>query len=167
MRAVKNQEDEVPQGVDPMEVDTLYGPEDYDDLEPGCECVTLHENGFWGPCFYCQKQGHRVRTCPRKSVGLPRVYAPNDYQLGDECRGYQPNNRPTCDDYDRRWANPNREWRGPSRDEERVNQGSRGKTKDLPNRRKGNWGQRRRVNELGDPATMAVQRDGRSALFGR
>ncbi len=36
-QAVKNQEDEVPRGVDPMEVDALYGPDDqYNDLELGC-----------------------------------------------------------------------------------------------------------------------------------
>ena len=63
-RAVKNQEDNVPRGADPMEVDALYGPDDYDDLEPGCECVALHESGFWGPCYYCQKQGHQIRACP-------------------------------------------------------------------------------------------------------
>ena len=57
--AVKNQEDEAPRGVNPMEVDVLYGPGDYyDDLEPGCECVALHEGGFQGPCYFCQKQGH-------------------------------------------------------------------------------------------------------------
>ncbi len=64
-RAVKNQEDEAPRGVDPMEVDALYGPDDYyDDLEPGCECVALHEGGFQGPCFFCQKQGPSPSTGP-------------------------------------------------------------------------------------------------------
>ncbi len=41
-RAVKNQEDKAPRGVNPMEVDALHGPDDYyDDLEPGYECVAL------------------------------------------------------------------------------------------------------------------------------
>ena len=76
-QAVKNQEDEVPRGVDPMEVDALCGPDDYhDDLEPGCECMALHEGGFRGPCFFCQRQGHIQRACPRRSAGLPRVQAP-------------------------------------------------------------------------------------------
>ncbi len=46
-QAVKNQEDEAPRGVDPMEVDVLNGSNNYyDDLEPGCECVALQESGF-------------------------------------------------------------------------------------------------------------------------
>jgi len=42
--------------------------------EDECECMALQEHGFRGPCFYCQKQGHMVRTCPRKSAGLPKFY---------------------------------------------------------------------------------------------
>ncbi len=75
-RAVKNQEDEVPRGVDSMEVDALYGPDNYyDDLE----------RGFRGPCFFCQRQGHIQRMCPRRSAGLPRVQAPQPgYQRGHD-----------------------------------------------------------------------------------
>jgi len=38
-----------------------------------CECMAMHEQGFRGPCFYCQRKGHMVRNCPRKSAGLPKV----------------------------------------------------------------------------------------------
>jgi hypothetical protein len=55
-----------------MEVDHLRRErEDDDDSE--CECMAMHEQGFRGPCFYCQRKGHMVRNCPRKSAGLPKV----------------------------------------------------------------------------------------------
>ncbi len=72
-RAVKNQEDEAP-----MEVDVLYGPDDYyDDLEPGCECVALHERGFRGPCFFCQKQGTYRGRAPADRRAFPECRPPS------------------------------------------------------------------------------------------
>ena len=35
--------------------------------------MALHEGGFRGPCYYCYRQGHMARNCPRKSAGLPKV----------------------------------------------------------------------------------------------
>jgi len=48
-----------------------------------CECMALQEHGFRGSCFYCQKRGYMARTCPRKSVGLPKIYRPGE--MGGEC----------------------------------------------------------------------------------
>jgi hypothetical protein len=64
-----------------MEVDHLRRvdqdhPGEDDELD-GCECMALHDQGFRGPCFYCQKRGHMIRNCPRKSAGLARVKDPN------------------------------------------------------------------------------------------
>ncbi len=61
---------------DPMEIDTLgiYHDEEVDENEEDlCECMALHEGGFRGPCYYCYRQGHMARNCPRKSAGLPKV----------------------------------------------------------------------------------------------
>ena len=61
---------------DPMEIDALgiyYDEETDENEEDQCECMALHEGGFRGPCYYCYKQGHMARRCPRKSAGLPKV----------------------------------------------------------------------------------------------
>lgn len=62
---------------EPMEVDALRNLkkyEDEDEDEDGdCECLALHEQGFRGLCYYCQKRGHIARNCPRKSAGLSKV----------------------------------------------------------------------------------------------
>jgi len=55
-----------------MEVDHLRRERE-DDEDSECECMAMHEQGFRGPCFYCQRKGHMVRNCPRKSAGLPKV----------------------------------------------------------------------------------------------
>jgi hypothetical protein len=57
---------------EPMEIDHLRRAEEDGD-EDGCECNALQEQGFRGPCYYCQRRGHMIRSCPRKSAGLPRV----------------------------------------------------------------------------------------------
>jgi hypothetical protein len=65
---------------EPMEVDSLRQmedyPEEYEEVEEDTECegcAYLQERGFSGPCYYCQKKGHLIRNCPRKSAGLPRI----------------------------------------------------------------------------------------------
>jgi hypothetical protein len=59
-------------GPEPMEVDHLRRVEPDDDLGE-CECMAMHEQGFRGICYYCQKRGHLLRSCPRKSAGLPKI----------------------------------------------------------------------------------------------
>ena len=63
---------------EPMEVDHLMNwREDSDSVSADeCECMALHEQGVRGPCFYCRKKGHMMRSCPRKSAGLPKVAGP-------------------------------------------------------------------------------------------
>ncbi len=59
---------------EPMEVDMMAerNEEGDDDLD-GCECMAMYERGFRGPCYYCQREGHMARSCPRKSAGLPKI----------------------------------------------------------------------------------------------
>ena len=54
-----------------MEVDHLQRE---DELDDHCECAAIQERGIRGPCYHCQKQGHMLRNCPRKSAGLPKIY---------------------------------------------------------------------------------------------
>ncbi|MBM3938855.1 MAG: hypothetical protein FJ333_09430 [Sphingomonadales bacterium] len=64
---------------DMMEVDAMsqYDQGDEEEDEDGeCECMAMQEHGFRGTCYYCQKQGHLLRSCPRKSAGLPKVFRP-------------------------------------------------------------------------------------------
>ena len=62
---------------EPMEVDALQRYEYEDEGEEGeCECAALQENGLKGPCYYCYRQGHIARNCPRKSAGLPKTMNP-------------------------------------------------------------------------------------------
>ena len=64
---------------EPMEVDALtnrYADEDEEEGEEWCECAAMQEKGFRGPCYYCSRQGHMVRSCPRKAAGLPKVLNP-------------------------------------------------------------------------------------------
>ncbi len=93
-----------------MEVDALYGSDDYyDDLEPGCDCVALHEGGFRGLCYFCQKQGHVQRMCPHRSAGLPRVQAPQiGYSRGYDRGEYRPAARMGREDYDQARGGPER-----------------------------------------------------------
>ena len=60
-------------GGEPMEIDHLR-PEDGEGADEECQCMALQEQGFQGPCFFCQKRGHIVRNCPRKAAGLPKIY---------------------------------------------------------------------------------------------
>jgi hypothetical protein len=61
-------------GAEAMEVDHLKAEVGEEDDEIGeCECMALHEQGFRGPCYYCQRRGHMMRNCPRKSAGLPKI----------------------------------------------------------------------------------------------
>jgi hypothetical protein len=64
-------------GADAMEIDHLRHEADKEIEEDfgECECMAMHEQGFRGPCFYCQKKGHMARSCPRKSAGLPKIRA--------------------------------------------------------------------------------------------
>jgi len=73
---------------EPMEVDALYaaGQETEDDEDGDCECMALQEKGFRGPCYYCYRQGHILRNCPRKSAGLPKVANPGDRDGGGAVR---------------------------------------------------------------------------------
>jgi hypothetical protein len=60
-----------------MEVDHLMvNCEENREAAEDCECMAMYEQGFRGPCYYCRKQGHMLRSCPRKSAGLPRVAGP-------------------------------------------------------------------------------------------
>ena len=63
---------------EPMEVDAMAdrNEEGDDDLD-GCECMAMYEKGFRGPCFYCQREGHMARSCPRKSAGLLKINNPS------------------------------------------------------------------------------------------
>jgi len=70
---------------EPMEVDHLrqremYEGDESEDDDGECECMALHEKGFRGVCYYCQRKGHLLRNCPRKSVGLPRVGGTSNMQ---------------------------------------------------------------------------------------
>ena len=56
---------------EPMEIDHM---QETDELGAECECAAIHERGIRGPCYFCQKQGHILRNCPRKSAGLPKIY---------------------------------------------------------------------------------------------
>ena len=58
-----------------MEVDHLRREEDEEEEDDECECMALHEQGFRGVCYYCQRKGHLMRGCPRKSAGLPKIRA--------------------------------------------------------------------------------------------
>ena len=56
-----------------MEVDVMdqqQGEESDSDGE--CECAALKASSRGGPCYYCAKEGHFLRNCPRKAAGLPR-----------------------------------------------------------------------------------------------
>ena len=56
-----------------MEVDVMGPPPgDESDSEGEYECAALHASGRGGPCYYCAKEGHFLRNCPRKAAGLPR-----------------------------------------------------------------------------------------------
>jgi hypothetical protein len=59
-------------GPEAMEIDYLRPDKEEDDNDE-CECMAMHEQGFRGPCYYCQRKGHMVRNCPRKSAGLPKI----------------------------------------------------------------------------------------------
>ena len=71
---------------EPMEVDALrereYG--DNQEEEGECECMALQEHGFKNPCYYCQRKGHFIRSCPRKAAGLPKVKEPGKMQSSDK-----------------------------------------------------------------------------------
>ena len=54
-----------------MEVDVLHGGETEED--DACECAALQDQGFQGPCYFCQRRGHMLRNCPRKAAGLPKI----------------------------------------------------------------------------------------------
>lgn len=56
-----------------QEQDATGSEDDFGD----CQCMAMHEQGFRGPCYYCQRKGHMLRNCPRKSAGLPRIKDPN------------------------------------------------------------------------------------------
>ena len=47
-------------------------PGEESDSEGECECTALYASGRGGPCYYCAKEGHFLRNCPRKAAGLPR-----------------------------------------------------------------------------------------------
>ena len=47
-------------------------PGEESDSEEECECAALYASGRGGPCYYCAKEGHFLRNCPRKAAGLPR-----------------------------------------------------------------------------------------------
>ena len=70
-----------------MEIDHLQTTEEGEE-EGDCECMALHEHGFQGPCYFCQRKGHMLRNCPRKAAGLPKVYSngPNGNQAGQQGR---------------------------------------------------------------------------------
>ena len=42
------------------------------DSDGECKCAALYAGGRGGPCYYCAKEGHLLRSCPRKAAGLPR-----------------------------------------------------------------------------------------------
>ena len=91
---------------DAMEVDALYGPsgEGYDDDagdEEECECAALSAGGFRGPCYYCTRDGHMIRNCPRKAAGLPRVGPPGEGGANDR----------------RGWGQRQEKWRRPDQKE--------------------------------------------------
>ena len=46
------------------------------DSEGECECAALYASGRGGPCYYCAREGHFLRNCPRKAAGLPRSVHP-------------------------------------------------------------------------------------------
>ena len=86
----------------------------------------------------------------------PQTGYPRESDRGE----YRPAGRAGPEDYDRTWGGRGRDRRGPSREEERGDQRARAQPKGPSDRQKGNWSQRRRVNKLGDPATMAVNEMG-------
>ena len=47
-------------------------PGEESDSDGECECAALYTGGRGGPCYYCTKEGHLLRSCPRKAAGLPR-----------------------------------------------------------------------------------------------
>ena len=56
-----------------MEVDVIGPPpREESDSDGECECSALYASGRGGPCYYCAKEGHLLRSCPRKAAGLPR-----------------------------------------------------------------------------------------------
>ena len=56
-----------------MEVDVMGPPPgEESDSDRECECAALYAGGRRGPCYYCTKEGHLLRSCPRKAAGLPR-----------------------------------------------------------------------------------------------
>ena len=56
-----------------MKVDVMGPPPgEESDSKGECECATLHASSRGGPCYYCAKEGHFLRNCPRKATGLPR-----------------------------------------------------------------------------------------------
>jgi hypothetical protein len=48
--------------------------------------MALQEHGFQGPCYYCSRQGHLKRNCPRKAAGLPKARGTAPPKMG----GYPP-----------------------------------------------------------------------------
>jgi len=65
---------------EPMEIDALtnrYPDGEDEEWEDFCECAAMQEKGFRGPCYYCSRQGHMARSCPRKAAGLPKVVNPS------------------------------------------------------------------------------------------
>ena len=55
-----------------MEVDVIGPPPgEESDSEGERECTALYASGRGGPCYYCAKEGHFLRNCPRKAAGLP------------------------------------------------------------------------------------------------
>jgi len=108
-----------------MEVDALnrYGKDELDgDDRDLSECMALQEYELKSPCYYCYRNGHQIRNCPRESVGLPR--SSGGRSIDSRGRGLRRGtSAPT-----RRW-NPN--YRGNS------------------TARRANQGRRYRVNQLG------------------
>ena len=78
---------------EPMEVDALghrWADDEEDDDEEWCECAAMQEKGFRGPCYYCSRQGHLARSCPRRAAGLPKVLSPGtDGQKTDKRMKFQ------------------------------------------------------------------------------
>ena len=78
---------------EPMEVDALnhrWAEDEEDDDEEWCECAAMQEKGFRGPCYYCSRQGHLARSCPRRAAGLPKVLSPGtDGQKNDKRMKFQ------------------------------------------------------------------------------
>ena len=56
-----------------VEVDVMGPPPGEESNSEGeCKCAALYASGREGPCYYCAKEGHFLRNCPRKAAGLPQ-----------------------------------------------------------------------------------------------